>query len=105
MQSSKAFQANDPIELAKNCTGCVLIRDVVARSENVCGIETNTKALRLVHVHDDVCEMLEAMSKTRALPSSGFERDLCFHFWDHPKNRVDRLHNPIQAGFFTSGHV
>ena len=64
VNGGETVESDYAIEFAKCFLDPGFTPDVVAGGENVCGVETNTKALRFAHVLDDVTDLLEAMTKT-----------------------------------------
>ena len=71
----------------------------------MCGIKTNTEALRLAHVCDDVGDLLETVSETGALAGCGLECDSGLHFWNFSEDAIDRFHDLIQAGLLAGAEV
>ena len=64
MNGSETIESDYAIEFAKRFLSPGFAADVAAGSENVRGVQTNTKALRFAYTLDDVSDLLEAMTKT-----------------------------------------
>ena len=67
----------------------------------MCGVETNTQPLRLAHATDDVSEMLEFVSNTRALAGRCFESNSRLHFGNARVHAINRSDNFLEPSFFT----
>src|SRR5207249_10431926 len=64
MNGSEAIESDYAIEFAKRFLSPGFAADVAAGSENVRGVQTNTKAPRFADTRDDVRDVPEAMTKT-----------------------------------------
>ena len=64
MNRDEAIEPNQAIELAKSLLNSGFGADVVTGGEDVRGIETDAKALRLVNIRDDVRNLFEMVTET-----------------------------------------
>src|SRR5205085_6008031 len=97
MQDRKSIQSDHAIEFAKCFFRRRLAADVITGLEDMGGIETDTKPLRLAHVLDDRREMFELVAEARALAGGGLERYLRFHFRNHGPDRIQRRDDFFQT--------
>src|SRR5262249_18015401 len=79
--------------------------DVVTGGVDVCRVEANAKPLGFAHVLNDVSELFEAMTETRALAGRGLERDLRFQFPFFSKHGIDRQDSLFETGFFAGAEM
>jgi hypothetical protein len=69
------------------------------------GIKANTEPLRIADMADDVREVFEPVTETRALAGGGFKREARLHLRDPGKNAVDRGNDFLQPGFFSRAEM
>ena len=105
VNGGETVESDYAIEFAKCFLDPGFTPDVVTGGENVRGVETNTKSLRLAHILDDVSDLLESVAQTRALAGGRFDRDARLQFWDFSKHAIDRVDNFFEAGFFTNAEM
>src|SRR4051794_23342188 len=105
MQSDKMFQTNHSVEFAKHLSNRFFRSDVIARSKNVRGIETNGDSFRLANLRHDGGKMFEAVSKACSLAGSCLKRDFCFYLRYFAKNKVNRLNHFHQPRFFSGAQM
>src|SRR5262245_32531611 len=64
----EAREAEPPLEASQRLVVAAGRRQVVARGQQVAGVETHARALRPLHAGQDLLEMLESMAEARSLP-------------------------------------
>src|SRR3954454_17452649 len=100
MHSGQSIQSDHTIELTEHFLHTLVAANVVARLEDVRGIEANAEPLRFPDILDNSGEMLEAIAETRSLAGRRFQRDLGFDFGNHRPNRVDGRDNLFDTRVF-----
>src|SRR5947207_12863665 len=90
MQGRKSIQSDHAIEFAKCFFRRRLAADVITGLEDMGGIETDTKPLRLAHVLDDRRELFELVAEARSMAGGCLDRDLRFHVRNHSPDRIHR---------------
>ena len=78
------------IELFDRPLVAVAVADVVARGEDVAGIEADADALLVVDERDDPPELLERAAEARALSGRGLEQRDDFVIGNRRVNLVER---------------
>jgi len=101
----EAVATNNSIEFTKCFLRPHLRTELITSGKEVSSIDANAEPFGLAHIANDVRNLFEAMTETRALASRSFERDLRFHPWDYTPHRIDRCGDFLQPGFFAGAEV